>query len=155
MLHDPATMSSFGVHSGHPFGTTRPDSIGTIAYVLYAIVFRETSGRHTRTLFAVLSFLPASRTGQRSSSVFRELYQSHFAPGSCSPVGSSRFSSGRHTISSIPFFFLSFFPFFALCLFYSMPLPDSFDSSLVATIAPVFAGGIKERREEAVVHLAA
>lgn len=116
MLHDP-TMSSFGVRSGHPFGTRRPDSTGTIAYVLYAIVFRETSGRHTRTLFAVLSFLHGR--DNVSSSVFRELYQSHFAPGSCSPVGSSRSSSGRHTISSIfLFFFFSLFLFFALCLFY-------------------------------------
>lgn len=122
MLHDP-TMSSFGVRSGHPFGTRRPDSSGTIAYVLYAIVFRETSGRHTRTLFAVLSFLlgqPPQR--QRSSSVFRELYESHFAPGSCSPVGSSRFSSGRYRLSP-------FFPFFfppSVCstlLFYGFSLP--------------------------------
>lgn len=131
MLHDP-TMSSFGVRSGHPFGTRRPDSTGTIAYVLYAIVFRETSGRHTRTLFAVLSFLHGR--DNVSSSVFRELYQSHFAPGSCSPVGSSRSSSGRHTISSIfLFFFFSLFlflrPLFVLLRPPILRLPLLFDSS--------------------------
>lgn len=41
------------------------DSSGTIAYVLYAIVFRETSGRHTRTLSDALSFLLGPRRGDR------------------------------------------------------------------------------------------
>lgn len=68
-------------------------------------------------------FSPSSNLRQRSSSVFRELYQSHFAPGSCSPV--CQLSFLQRTISS---FFL--FPFFSpsVCstlLFHGFSLPFS------------------------------
>lgn len=79
-----------GTHS--PGLNLVPDSARTTAYVLYAIVFQETSVRHTRarTLFVLLavpissSFFCRHFPGRTSSLfLFKELHRSHFAPGSC------------------------------------------------------------------------
>ena len=135
MLHDP-TMSSFGVYSGHPF-RTRPDwqrtPARTIAYVLYAIVFRETCGRHTRTLLAALSFLlgPTSRdnalppSSENSTRVTLHLARVHSL--------AALVSSERHTISSIPFHLPRNLPFFALCLFYPPILCSPCSSSCLSS----------------------
>lgn len=69
-----------------------PDSTRTTAYVLCAIVFQETSVRHSESENSVCPpspilpvFLPPSYYSNRASSflLFKELYQSHFAPGLC------------------------------------------------------------------------
>lgn len=91
-IRRPPSVSVLG--RGHSFARTKPPapgSTGAAAYVLYAIVFQETSVRHTRarTLFVLLPrLLPSSlrrHVSGRASSLFlfKELYQSHFAPGSC------------------------------------------------------------------------
>lgn len=69
-----------------------PDSTKTTAYVLCAIVFQETSVRHSESENSVCppspilpSFFRRLTTPVARSSLFlfKELYQSHFTPGLC------------------------------------------------------------------------
>ena len=131
MLHDP-TMSSFGVYSGHPFGTFGGRLSSGLSQDYCICIICDCVPRNFWPTYedsVRRSLLPAraSLAGQRSSSVFRELYQSHFAPGSCSLVGSSRFRANatRYRLSTSTFpRNLSFFrPLFVLHPPPPSPLP--------------------------------
>ena len=125
----PASVSILDTRSGRSGADCPADSRRTIAYVLYAIVFRETSGRHTRTLFAVLSFLlgPASRdnalppSSENSTRVTLHLARVH-------SLAVLVFERTPHDIVYPLPPSLVIFLFFALCLFSTLPplLPSRF-----------------------------
>lgn len=114
-IRRPPSGSVLGRGTHSPGLNLVPDSARTTAYVLYAIVFQETSVRHTRarTLFVLLPrsrcLLSAVTSPVRASCLFlfRELHRSHFAPGSCFSsrwqlLAALRASSRRYRLPFLP-----------------------------------------------------